>query len=125
MVRPPTDGSLESPEAGNSFLVDEQRMTMAGDFGKYSFPYRLLPKHAIQWSYPPEHKGIKFASGRYEVIDRNHVRLAVLYHESPIEAAEWPGAAWPDLPEKGVDYYLLIRTEALTEQEVRPTTNTP
>ncbi len=107
LVYQPLDGSLESSEVGYSLSIDEQTLTLAG----HSHPYKLLPQNSIQWSYPPEHAGIKFASGKYEVIDQDHVRLAVRYHESPIDATAWPKTALSNNPEDGVDYCLLIRTK--------------
>jgi uncharacterized protein (TIGR03067 family) len=107
LVYQPLDGALESSEVGYSLSIGEQTLTLAG----HSHPYKLLPENTIQWSYPPEHAGIKFASGKYEVIDQDHVRLAVRYHESPIDATAWPKTASSNDREEGVDYYLLIRTK--------------
>ena len=107
LVYQPLDGALESSEVGYSLSIDEQTLTLAG----HSHPYKLLPQNAIQWSCPPEHAGIKFASGKYEVIDQDHVRIAVRYHESPIDATAWPKTASSNNPEEGVDYYLLIRAK--------------
>jgi hypothetical protein len=106
-VYQPLDGALESSEVGYSLSINEQTLTLAG----HSHPYKLLPENMIQWSYPPEHAGIKFASGKYEVIDQDHVRLSVRYHESPIDATAWPKTASSNNPEEGVVYYLLIRTK--------------